>query len=244
MKQNIILLGVLILANTITAQNQKSNTRFLELSISNPQPRLNEGATVSLNIEPLKRTILDNLPQIGNKEIIKSSAGPYTLFSLKTPEKGKYEVGPLEFMINDTRYITNKILYEVIDPLPETDNGLWIRYIKQSDSTFCIIIEQRIPADSVFKKRDFESLKNALTEDHIALFLRLGQNGGDILLCKSAGNQRGNTSSTVNGIQKTYEQSRYSYFMLVLNRHEHIVLTSKDFVNLPSDYKFEDIIVQ
>lgn len=66
---------------------------------------------------------------------------------------GKNEIGPLEFFLDKTKYTTNKITYEVIDPLPTTDKGIWFRKVITSDLTFCIITEQRIPDNTKTTKK-------------------------------------------------------------------------------------------
>lgn len=242
MKLLLIFCYSVFLSNYCFAQG--TPPKLIELSISNPQPRLNENCNFSLNIEPIKRTILSTVPKQQIAGYTEVSSDRYTVLSKKMDRKGHYEIGPFTFIINGINYFSNKIEYEVIDSLPLSDEGLWIRAVKQSDSTFCVIIEQRIPMDSARMLQYKNQLKNPVQDDHITLFKRMGYDTNKGVKWKSAANQRETTSVTINGEKRRFEFSKYFYFMEITDRSGSIILTANDFVNLHSNYPFVNIKIQ
>ena len=113
-----------------------------------------------------------------------------------------------------------------------------------SDTTFCIIIEQRIPANSKTTKNSLNSI--TITTDPAY---------PDIIKFKdsysidgvSSPNSHSNTnfsSVTINGEDRQFMYGYSVYYFNIEDRKAKIKITKDKFQNLPGDYKFEDIVIQ
>lgn len=218
----------------------------LELKISTPQPRLKEKFQISLDINYVRAHIFKSaLGKIQLADEIGNADADLMTLNVNALQRGKNEIGPLQFTLNGTTYTTNKISYEVIDALPNTDKGLWFRKVFTSDSTFCIIIEQRIPANSRVTKLSEKETKywTEPVNDNIARFK----------FTYSVDGLRSSTATSFSDFGSIYDDkgeqkqfmSGYSitYFEIV-DKKKKIVITKDKFDNIPSDYKFEDIVIQ
>jgi hypothetical protein len=238
---------------------------LLKLSISTPQPRLNEIFYLQLDVTDLKRDIFGELaadiepkrevinPKNGKKQIrINTQMLEKTAIRLnKTAfEKGKFEAGPLVFELNGTKYTTNKISYEVIDSLPDIDNGLWIRKIVVDDKTVCIIIEQRTPVKIIRTKTKYGTTHIASERPVIPVV-----NINPVLFNPVPGlkHQNGHSGSGVfnmgeedliDGNTKSYSHSYSISYFEITEPKASIKLTKENFENMPEGYEFEDIAIQ
>lgn len=249
MKQFFIFISFLFSAIAGKAQNIDSLLavpQVLELNISTPQPRLNENFKISLEANYIKAQIfkstfgyLEFAEDIGNTD-----DGMMNL-NVKTTQKGKNQIGPLHFTINGIDYSTNKIEYEVIDALPNVDRGLWFRKVFINDSTFCLIIEQRIPANRKTTKISETETKYSIepVEENVVSFKD----------AYSIDGLRGLTSTTysdfgsiydANGNEKEFMTGYSITYFSIIDGKDKIKITKDKFQNLPTNYKFEDIIVQ
>lgn len=244
----LIAFIILTLFTSLTnAQNIDSllvKPQTLELSISTPQPRIGETFSLSIDANHIRANIfrslyekvkLSNDTQSDNSEIIMN------VNALKT---GKDEIGPLEFIINNTTYTTNKIFYEVIEALPNTDKGIWFRKIKTSDTTFCIIIEQRIPSSSkTIIENNNITLRSEPETDQIIKFKNYysidGLRGGN-----SRSSTNFNSIVDKDGADKQFMYGYSVYSFEIVDKNKKIVITKDKFENFPRDYEFKDIIVQ
>lgn len=222
-----------------------SQAQTIHLSISNPQPRIDEEFAVELNIKTLKEEIFKG---ISDKVEIVTGYIPGESAELKVNviarKKGINELGPLTFTLNGTTFTTNKISYEVIDPLPNVDNGLWFRKIKTSDSTFCIIIEQRIPAAEKTTRTSENSL-SITTEPETAEYVKMKTDYSIAGLSNGGSNRSTDFSDVnINGVKKRYMRCFSVYKFLLDNNTQKVVITKDLFENLPANYKFEDIKIQ
>lgn len=222
-----------------------TQAQTIDLSISNPQPRIGDEFAVELNIKTLKEEIFKG---ISDKVEVLRGYIPGESAELKVKViariKGINELGPLTFTLNGTTFTTNKISYEVIDPLPNVDNGLWFRKIKTSDSTFSIIIEQRIPASEKTTHTSENSI-SITTEPETKDYVKVK---GDYSI---AGLSNGGSNSytdfsdvNINGVDKRFMRCFSVYKFLLDNNTQKIVITKDLFDNLPEGYKFEDIKIQ
>jgi hypothetical protein len=247
----IIVITLYFVSLTLCAFTQNIDSilsvpQTLELNISTPQPRLKEKFQISLDINYVRahifKSAFGNIQLAG--EIGNTEADLMTL-NINALKKGKNEIGPLQFTLNGTQYSTNKIEYEVIDPLPNTDNGLWIRKVFTSDSTFCIIIEQRIPANRRVTEISEKETKywTDPVSDNLAKFK----------FTYSVDGLQGGTAASYSDFGSIYDTKRqqknfmsgYSitYFTIV-DKKKRIIITEDKFENIPADYKFEDIVIQ
>ena len=218
----------------------------LELKISTPQPRLEEKFQLSLDINYVRAHIFKSLAgQVQLAENIGNADEGLMILNVNATRKGKNVIGPLEFNLNGTKYSTNKIEYEVVDALPNVDRGLWFRKVFTSDSTFCIIIDQRIPA----------SEKKTVQSDH-SFTLTAEPEYKEVAKFKDSYSIPGlsghNSSSSTNfssiydntGAQKEFMLGYSVYYFSIENKNIKIKITKDKFQHLPDNYKFEDIIIQ
>ena len=218
----------------------------LDLKISSPQPRLNENVEISLEINYIKAQIFKT--EFGKFEYsqdIGTSNENLMIMKVKPMKAGKQSMGSLSFIMNGTKYTTNKIDYEVIEALPNVDKGLWFRKVMTSDTSFCIIIEQRIPANSKVTKISAKETKywTEPTNDNIVRFKNSysvnGLEGGD-------GTTNSNFGYVIDEkkVRKEYMSGYSINYFRILERQKKIKITKDLFVNIPTDYKFQEIIVQ
>lgn len=248
MKQ-IILFNFLILftfigrtqhIDSLLAEPQK-----IELTISTPQPRLKETFQIFLNINHLRANIFKSLAgkvQLSND--INTTDNDDLVMNVNALKKGKNEIGPLEFYLDKTKYTTNKLTFEVIDALPNTDQGVWLRKVMTSDTSFCIIIEQRIPANSKTTKKSDNSI-TITTEPEYTDILKFKDSYSISGVSGRNSHTVTNFSSvSINGEDRQFMYGYSVYYFTIEDRKAKIKITKDKFQNIPDDYKFEDIIVQ
>jgi hypothetical protein len=238
------------------------NPNMLKLSISTPQPRLNETFYFQLGISNLKAEIFGPLAaEIKTQtEIVSVKNGITTMrisshaqseqqFSVMkiADEIGQFEAGPLMFELNGTKYTTNKINYEIIDLLPAIDKGLWFRKVMLDKKLFCIIIEQRIPIPKNSKTKDEFTAAAYRTQDLPFVEFKTINYSRDVIPGLKFKQGRGSTdvdTVTINGKKKScnynYSISHYE----IIDPKANIKLTKENFDNIPADYDFEDILIQ
>lgn len=248
MKKTVSLTLFLLSAFFGFTQNVDSSftqPQVIELSISTPQPRLKETFQISIDINHLRANIFKSLAgKVQSSNDVGSSDNKQLTINVQALNKGKNEIGPLEFYLDKTKYITNKITYEVIDPLPDTDNGLWFRKVMTSDSTFCIIIEQRVPAQTKTTKTSETSFSTTTepADYNIVKFKdSYSINGASSHYSHSNTNF---SSVKVNGEDKEFMWSYSVYYFNIFDRSAKIKITKDKLDNLPAGYKFENIIIQ
>lgn len=220
-------------------------TQMLKLSISNPQPRIGDEFELALDIKTLKSEIFKS---ISDKVKIVSEyiAGENGEMKIKVTalKKGINELGPLTLSLNGVPYTTNKIFYEVVDPLPDVDKGLWFRKVKKSDSTFCIIIEQRIPANEKITYTSENSI-SMTTEPETKEYVKFKATYSITGLSSDASSTSTDfTSVKINGQSKSYMRCFSVYNFAIDDKTQKIIITKDLFDNLPRTYQFEEIHVQ
>jgi hypothetical protein len=222
-----------------------AKTQAIALSVSTPQPRLNETFEVEIDISHVKayifRSIRDKVQEtdmMGHPDDWKLSMNVYA------SKKGLNEVGPLIFNLDDTRYTTNKVVYEVVDPLPDTDRGLWFRQVRTSEHSFCIIIDQRIPADTKTTQTSENSISYT-TEAENDKYVKVKRTYS----IKGVSSLKSNTSTSYNsvvvkGAEKKFLSCFSIYYFTIEDPDAKIKITKDLFENIPPDHKFQDIIIQ
>jgi hypothetical protein len=247
MNQTILLLAFFLTTASTWAQN--NDTLFpppqkLELTISTPQPRLKETFQITLDLKPLKSNIIKAMAgkvQLANEDS-RTDKGQLVM-DVTALEQGKNEIGPLYFSIDSSIYTTNKITFEVIEPIPNTDNGLWFRKVMTSDSSFCIIIEQRIPTNAKTTKQN-----SSITITYKPETEKLVEFKDNYLV---EGTKRGNRYSSTN-FSSTKIDGEYKKFMcgfgvyhfFIVDKEAKIKITKHAFDDIPEDYKFENIVIK
>jgi hypothetical protein len=254
MKITISFFCILIFSTGLKSQNMDAHfidsmlaiPQTLTLKIASPQPRLKEKVEISLDVNYVKAQIFKT--EIGKFEVaedIGNSNENLMMMKVAALIKGKQSMGPLSFIMNGTKYTTNKIEYEVIEPLPNVNKGLWFRKVVTSDTTFCIIIEQRIPANSKVTKISKNATKywTEPTHDNICRFKNSysidGLNGGDGATYSDFG-----YITDEKAVRKEYMAGYSITHFRIKDKNKKIIITKDKFENVPVDYKYENIIVQ
>jgi hypothetical protein len=163
---------------------------------------------------------------------------------VKALAKGKNEIGPFEFYIDKTRYTSNKVAYEVVDALPNTDNGIWFRKVMTGGNTFCIIIEQRIPAATKSRKTADNTI--TITTEPVSEEMVEFKDSYSIDGVSGRDSQRNTSFSNLvkNGEEVPFKYGFAIYYFTIDDEKAKIKITRDKFKNLPKDYKFEEIVVQ
>lgn len=235
-------------ASSTQAQNIDSalaEPQTIELTMSTPQPRMNETFTISIDGNHIRANIFRSLAgkvKLSNK--VGQTETAVIAMTVTAVNKGKNEIGPLSFTLNGTHYTTEKIRYEVIDALPNTDKGLWFRKVNISDDVFCIIIEQRIPANT---KTTTEGNKisfstEAVTMDYVKFKDSYSIEG--LQGYKSVANTNFESITDSHGKEKEFLFAFSVYYFRIENKEIPIKITGDKFEHLPAGHSFSDIIVQ
>lgn len=248
MKPAIFLTCFILLSAIGWAQHTDSlpaAVQTIELSASTPQPRINEPFKLSIDIGQLKATIFQSLAgklQLSND--ISTTEEAVMTVTVNAVKKGKNEIGPLAFYLDKTKYISNSITVDVIDPLPNVDKGVWVRKVMTSDTTFCIIFEQRIPANSKATIKPDHSITYT-TEPVFTDIVKFKDSYSITGVSNSyAHSSTGFSSITVNGEERQYMYGFSVYYFTIEDKKATIKITKDKLQNIPGDYQFEDIIIQ
>jgi len=226
-------------SNSQVLDHREKIIKEIQLSISTPQPRIDEPFEIQLDVEHLKLNILKSL--YGKVELKKEYSHNNNLsMKIIAVKLGKAEIGPLEFTIDNVKYITNKITYEVVKALPNVDNGLWFRKVITSDTTFCIIVEQRVPTEpKITENSDFTTTFSSVSKNQ---FVNL-KNFYSMKGVNTNGSLSNSTTSSaqINGERKGYMYKFSVYNFIIKDTKSKIIFTKDMFENIPSDFSFENI---
>lgn len=248
MKQTISLIYLVLLSAFGWTQNIDSllaGPQSIELAISTPQPRLKETFQITIDINHLKANIFKSL---AGKVQLSNDNGTTDNGELKMNvtaiQKGKNEIGPLVFFLDKTKYTTNKITFEVIDPLPDTDKGVWIRKVMTGETTFCIIIEQRIPANNKTTNKSDNSITFTTVPEYTDIVKFKDSYSIDGVSGHNSYSNTNFSSIMINGEDKKFMYGYSVYYFNIEDKKAKIIITKDKLQNIPDYYKFEQIIVQ
>ena len=220
----------------------------LKLSISSPQPRLTQSFNITIDITPIKKEIFK---QIGDGlNLIKEEwfdSDPSITYSVIPKKLGRTEIAPLQFVFNGKTYTTEKKSFEVVEDLPKVASGLWFRKVPIDDSTFYIILEQNIPAKRKTTDSSDGNFSNTFvpTIDNAVKFKEFP----DVQFYPSKGLKGlhigGQSSKLLSYQNNDGELISYFYNIQVakcrIDKNVSIKLTNDYFLNLPTDYSFNNI---
>lgn len=245
----IIVLFIFLFVNLYcpaqNADNPLTAPQEIELRISTPQPRMNETFQISIDINHIRANIFKSLAgKVRLSSDINTTNSEDITMNVTAIRTGKNEIGPLEFYIDQTKYTTNKISYEVVDPLPTIDKGVWFRKVWMSETKFCIIIEQRIPANS----------KTTVNPDQ-SISITTEAEGTEIVKFKSTYSINGlngldshattaYSSLLIKGEEKQFMTGYSVYYFEIADKNAKIRMTKDLFENMPTYFQFEDMIIQ
>jgi hypothetical protein len=216
----------------------------LELKISNPQPRLGQSFTISVDIDTVSSTVFSSL---SNKFKLSTgkNAGGDALSAIATEavvtKTGRNKIGPFSIDINGKKYSTNAVEFDIVDSLPAVDKGFWIRTSRLNDSTVLVLTDQRIPALTYYDHTD-----NALT-------ITKQTNGDDeeakLNEAEDVENAKVNMQlgqSEMQSIQLAARELNFKshfwvYKVSIIDKSKPVVLHKAVFKNIPNYYNFKDI---
>ena len=121
----------------------------LKIEIDNPEPRVGQSVTFSINVDFLTNYFKKELGR--NVDFTRSTS----IFGMQSDdferviifEKAKtYEIGPFDFEFNGKKYTTETIQVNVLAKLP-MKNGLWLRKTEFEGQQY-LILEQLISNES------------------------------------------------------------------------------------------------
>jgi len=216
----------------------------LKLDISLPQPRLGQDFYVSFPLDTLSKQIF-NLPADKFKIYrYAASTGESTSISvnLEALKTGPNQIGPLTFTFNGHTYKTNQLKFTVADSLPKVEKGIWIRKVPLDDTTVYIMIDQFLTAHNTFTQKDPNSFTTSSQVDDDQKEAKLKTE--DI---ENANVTEWGSSSTTepdfSGKGKSHGTFYKCYKVTIADKSKPLILTKKDFENLPADYNFQNIVI-
>ena len=225
---------------------QSTLPKEVTLSLSTPQPRMGETFTVSLDLEELKNPLFSALSATVRE--VDPTAGMADNAKLSMPvtalQMGKQVIGPLEFTVNNIRYTTNRIHYEVIGALPDTDQGLWFRKVITGENRFCLIIEQRIPAREVTTRNADQSITTSTETDGTEMVALTDAHAIEGLNCSYSHSATHFSSTTTGKPERKFMAGIALYYFQISNNASKITLTAEQFDHLPPGYRFQPIVIQ
>ena len=136
---------LLLIFCSLNAIGQKK----LEIEIDNPEPRVGQSVTFSINVDFLtdyfKKELGRNIEFTRSTSIFGMQSDDFERVIIFEKAK-KYEIGPFDFEFNGKKYTTESIEVNVLPKLP-MENGLWLR-ITEFDGQKYLILEQLISNES------------------------------------------------------------------------------------------------
>ncbi len=242
MKSNLICA---ILLNTVfIGFSQPNDTIQFNLVGSPPNPRVNQSYTVGIDLSPIKDSLYKSfIRQTGS---LKTSHVDYDMstpiFRIYPLTKGKHEIGPLYFNYNNTNFSTTKLTFYVEDSLPTTNEILSLRTVMPSDSTFCLIIEQRIPLSNPQGLSEIELiLKDSSTTCLKMVHLELPPNDRDKLEFTKSENGCSLQYLLVDGQKSYYYEYSNTFCFYIKNKKSSVIFTKDYFKNLPPNFNFKPL---
>jgi hypothetical protein len=121
----------------------------LKIEIDNPEPRVGQNVTFSINVDFLtdyfKKELGKNLEFTRSTSIFGMQSDDFERVIIFKKAK-KYEIGPFNFEFNGKKYTTETIEVNVLPKLP-MESGLWLRKTKFEGQQY-LILEQLISNES------------------------------------------------------------------------------------------------
>lgn len=221
----------------------------LKIEIDNPEPRVGESVLFSINIDFLKDNIQEKL---GSEIELTRSTSVHGMQSddfervIVFNKVGLNKVGPFEFEFNGKKYVTNQIEINV-QPKIVLEESLMVRIAELNGQKY-IVIEQLVKNIAKTERNEFGEMTTylgGLAPDNFE-FANLNEE-----IKRSIELDDLNTSSeTLTPENSKYGEIGFSYSRIRyrINFSEDFkgeyILTEKDFINLPKNYKLKPIIIK
>ncbi len=221
----------------------------LKIEIDNPEPRVGESVLFSINIDFLKDNIKEKL---GSEIQLTRSTSVHGLQSddfervIVFNKVGLNKVGPFEFEFNEKKYVTNQIEINV-QPKIVLEESLIVRIAEFNGKKY-IVIEQLVKNTAKTERNEFGEMTTylgGLTPDSFE-FTKLNEE-----IKRSIEFDDLNTlSETLMPENSKYGEVGFSYSRMRYrinfsnDSKDEYILTEKDFINLPKNYKLKPIIIK
>ena len=221
----------------------------LDIEIDNPEPRVGQEVTLSINVDFLnnyfKKELGKNIDVTGSPSIFGSSPDEFQIEIIF--EKAKtYNLGPFDFEFNGKTYTTNTIEVNVLPKLP-IENGLWLRQTVFEGEHY-LIIEQLIS-----NKSDKTENENGGYSHTIGGVIPEGKEFAELNKNLTQGIQLSNYSSATNTMRSddselfdvgfSYSIKKYK-IKFEENFKGEYVISESDFNNLPKKFDIKNITVK
>jgi|GEM_PF-1513121 len=219
-------------------------SQALELDLSLPQPRLGQSFNISFHSDTLSKQIF-NLPAGKfkiNSYIDLTNEATSIGVNLEALKIGQNEIGPLTFTFNGHKYKTNVLKFTVADSLPNVNKGIWIRKVPVNDTTVYILIDQFIPAHNQITRKDENTITTSSQINDNEKELQLRHEDIENAKVEDWGSSS-ETSPDFSGKGLGHGTFYKCYKVTILNKSKPLILTKKDFDNLPGYYAFQKIII-
>lgn len=221
----------------------------LKIEIDNPEPRVGESVLFSINIDFLKDNIQEKL---GSEIELTRSTSVHGMQSddfervIVFNKVGLNKVGPFEFEFNGKKYVTNQIEINV-QPKIVLEESLMVRIAELNGQKY-IVIEQLVKNIAKTERNEFGEMTTylgGLAPDNFE-FAKLNEE-----IKRSIELDDLNTSSeTLTPENSKYGEIGFSYSRIRYRINfsedfkDEYILTEKDFINLPKNYKLKPIIIK
>jgi len=219
-------------------------SQILELDISLPQPRLGQSFNISFHSDTLSKQIF-NLPADKfkiNSFIDLTNLATSIGVNLEALKAGQNQIGPLIFTFNGHTYKTNALKFTVADSLPKVNKGIWIRKVPVDDTTAYIIIDQFLPAHNQITRKDENTITTSSQIDDNEKETTLNQEEVENAKVTDWGSSS-ETSPDFSGKGLGHSTFYKCYKVTISDKSKPLILTKKNFTNLPDDYNFQNIII-
>ena len=221
----------------------------VKIEIDNPEPRVGESVLFLINIDFLKDIIQNKL---GSEIELTRSTSVHGMQSddlervIVFNKVGLNKVGPFEFEFNEKKYVTNQIEINV-QPKIILEESLIFRIANFNNQKY-IVIEQLVKNIAQTKQTAFgktTTYLGGLLPDNFE-FTNLNEE-----IKRNIELDDLNTSSeTLAPENSKYGEIGFSYSVIRYrinfsnDSNNEYILTEKDFINLPKNYKFKPIVIK
>lgn len=238
MKRITILLLIICSLNV-------SGQEKLKIEIDNPEPRVGQDVTFSINV--------DFLSDYFKKELSKDIdfTRSTSIFGMQSDDFERviifkkaniYTIGPFDFKFNGKSYTTNSIKVNVLPELP-MENGLWVR-VTEFEGEKYLILEQLISneSDKTDTENGYSHTIGGVKPEGIE-FAELNEdltNGIELSNYSSASSTLRPDGAELFDVGFSYSIKKYKV-NFVEDFNGTYLVSKKDIINLPETFDIENV---